>query len=507
MPGVVVERKGNKSPRPASARLANFFMGPASWGPYTPVKVTSINDFKTKLGTPIAGSWLYQCAKQFFDEKGRGEVWLQRVGHFADITSMVTKTSVASAITLKDRAVTPLDTLKVDSIYDGTEGNKYKIVIEQSKEAGHFKLTVKFEDAIKEIFPALNFDTTSPNYVETMINSKSSFIRVDDMSSASAAELKFPALGTFQLAGGSNGVSGLIDSDWIGSATSKTGVFGFDVVKNRRFSLSAPGNTSRAVLKALAEYAEGRQVGYVNAMVPVGIADQGYVDFKDNTGSYVADENGPLHFDALSLYGPWGYGKIETTGSMGYIPLEGVIAANDSKVDISRGVAKPAAGLTDGFISKVTCIGLERDADDAFLNTNNICTIKAFEDYGIVIWGVRTSSGSFDYQQKQISRTMQYFTQWCYDSFLKHTFEPIIESTFEAITTDGLQELNKRYGQGWLDDGGTGDTAEAFYFQCDYGNNTEETRVEKNIIIDMGARPVGAAEIIKVRLALHRGLA
>lgn len=503
MPGVVVETGGKKAPRTSSPGLAIFVLSPAAWGPFTPTKVTSIVDFEKKFGFPIANSWGYQGVKQFFDEKGKADVYFGRIAHYTDIADNLTLTAAKATYTINDRAATPLPTLKVDGKYHGTEGNNIKIVISDATidSTNKFKLQIKYRDKIIGTFDELTIAT-----VESAINDLNDYITVTDLGSSTAAPDNRPANGEYALTGGDDGITSLADSDWTGNQAAGTGLYMFDNIKNKRFIMIAPGNTSRAVIKAMCEYSNSRQVGYVIYQAPAGVTDAVAVDFKNGAGSYSSNGNGALTFAESSCYHPWGTGKILSSDVNGNIPLEGAIAANFSKTDARRGVAKPAAGLEDGYISTVTATGLASAVDDEYLNNNDICPLVVFENYGIAIWGARTTSTDDDYDQIQITRTIQWFTQWCYDNFLKYTFEPLNAATYERITTDALKTLNEKYAEGWFEDGGTGDPNEAFFFQCDYGNNTQEDRDARNIIVDFGVRPVGATEIIKVRLSLYRGL-
>src|SRR5919109_286642 len=77
-------------------------------------------------------------------------------------TAMVT-------LTFKDRAATPLNTLRVDGKWDGAYGNDVTIVITPptSGATGEFNLTVEDNGLIAEVFPNLSMESTKPSYVET----------------------------------------------------------------------------------------------------------------------------------------------------------------------------------------------------------------------------------------------------------------------------------------------------------------------------------------------------
>jgi hypothetical protein len=66
---------------------------------------------------------------------------------------------------------------------------------------------------LSEIDDFERMDETSTNHVELMINEVSDYITVSDLSPSTGTAEDRPALGTYQLVGGNNGLSGVTDSD------------------------------------------------------------------------------------------------------------------------------------------------------------------------------------------------------------------------------------------------------------------------------------------------------
>lgn len=507
MPGVIVEQGGRLAPSNTSPGLAIFVLGAADWGPFEATKVRSIGDFSKKFGGALTAGWLYQAVEQLFNEKVKADIYVGRLTHYTDPAIVSTATAAKSTKTIPDKAAEPVNTLKIDALYTGEKGNKISVKIEAGSSANLFTMTVSMEgETTVEVYKDVSMLDTNARYVENVVNSTSIYIRVTDLDSATVAPADMPENATYTLEGGLNGTQGLADADWSGNSISKTGVYIFDSIKNKRFIMLTPGLTSRSAIIDIANYVDLRQVGFYPYEAPVGITDAAAVDFKAGTGSYSADGLGSIDYRCTQQYHPWGYGKNKSTGIVGPISIIGAIAARHANTDYKRGPYKPAAGIEDGYISRINVSGVASEVDSDYLNENGIVPIVVFESYGICIWGARTTSSEFDYNQVQINRTIQWFIQWCYDNFLKYTFEPIVQSTFDKIDMNGNDILAKKYALGWFDDGATGDPTEAYFFQCDAGNNTVETAAAKEIIVDFGIRPPSAAEIIRVRLNLYRGL-
>jgi hypothetical protein len=144
-----------------------------------------------------------------------------------------------------------LDTLQVDGKTDGAYANDIRVLIAAatSGAADEFNLTVEDNGLVVEVFPNLSMDDAKPNYVETAINHPdrgSNLIRVTDLDAAASPPNDRPANGAFTLAGGSDGLAGLDDTDFIGSAAAKTGMHALDVVQNVSI-LIVPGRATAAV--------------------------------------------------------------------------------------------------------------------------------------------------------------------------------------------------------------------------------------------------------------------
>src|SRR5204863_3489842 len=102
---------------------------------------------------------------------------------------------------------------------------------------------------------SLSMTPAAPRYVETVINDArtgSSLVRVIDQLLAGHP---VPGVQFASLAGGNDGLTGLADTDFIGSAAGKTGLHALDRVLDLSL-LAVPGRATPAVHDAMLTYCE-----------------------------------------------------------------------------------------------------------------------------------------------------------------------------------------------------------------------------------------------------------
>ena len=124
--------------------------------------------------------------------------------------------------------------------------------------AGEFNIAVSIKGEIVEVFKNLSMDESKPNHVEIAVNEVSEYITVEDLSATANAAQDRPAVGTFSLAAGDDGVTGLTDADYIGDSSLHTGLYAFDEIDALNLLLvpgvtTAPGNHSRDRLRRESE--------------------------------------------------------------------------------------------------------------------------------------------------------------------------------------------------------------------------------------------------------------
>ena len=150
--------------------------------------------------------------------------------------------------------------LRVKAANEGAWGDKLSVQIEDGTRdpQGSFNLIVRHKSEVVEVFKDLSMDESSASHAELAINGRSEWITVEDLFSASGVATDRPAIGTYSLSGGENGLTGLTDADYTGDPSQHTGFYSFDEIDALNL-LMVPGVTTAAVISAGLAYAENRK--------------------------------------------------------------------------------------------------------------------------------------------------------------------------------------------------------------------------------------------------------
>lgn len=194
------------------------------------------------------------------------------------------------------------------------------------------------------------------------------------------------------LTGGTDGLSGLDDDDWIGSSATRTGLYAFDDIDDA-FGLACPESTSPSVVTAGIAYCENREdmVYYCEPPATVDSADEA-IDFRLGEGAWT-------HAAFNSSFGAMYFGRPRIrsakTNEITDISLigdvYGVHAYNDAKAEVwfaPAGLQRGRIPNTLGVHYNVGTPGRSSEMDD--LVNNQISPIVDFSDEGTVIWGEQT---------------------------------------------------------------------------------------------------------------------
>lgn len=117
-----------------------------------------------------------------------------------------------------------------------------------------FDLVVKYDGRIAERFNGVSMNANSTRYVETVVNDSSSgsdLVTVTDLSTVSPVPLNNPKVvsDTF-LTGGDDGLTGLVDDDYVGDVTAKTGIQAFRDYEDVVNYMAIPDQCTVAVQQA-----------------------------------------------------------------------------------------------------------------------------------------------------------------------------------------------------------------------------------------------------------------
>jgi phage tail sheath protein FI len=331
-----------------------------------PVLVTSFEEYVTTFGGFTPNSDLALAVSAFFENGGQ-VMWIVRIVHYGDTADRATKASRTATLVIKDRAQAPLDTLRVDAKWDGAYANDLRIGISPatSGAANEFNLSVRDGGLTVEVFPNLSMDPARPSYVEAVVNEidrGSRLIAATDLSSTAAAPGQLPALGSFgPLVGGDDGLVGLTDADFVGSAASRTGLHALDSIQALSV-LIVPGRATAAVHLAMLTYCEVTRDRGCFAVLdpPANQGAIGIVTYAESTAAILGlSELGALYWPRVKVVNPakvvFGSAPTLTVAPSGHIA--GVYARADGARP--GGVFVPPAGVQNGRLLGV--LGFETD--------------------------------------------------------------------------------------------------------------------------------------------------
>lgn len=268
-------------------------------------------------------------------------------------------------ITENGSAAGTSNTIKVIGKNEGTWINDYSIVIEAatSGDSDRFNLRIKRGTSTVETWPNLSMTTTDDRYVETFINENSIYIDIEDQFSAAVSPADMPALGEFSSwTNQDDGLTGLVDADFIGSDAGDTGLYAFDAVDNIGL-LMVPDRATSAVQNAMINYCEVHRLGTVFAILdsPEGLDEQAMKTYFETTAALAGlSEFGAMFWPRVKITNPNTsvYGNVDTVTVAPCGHIAGVMVRTDQSSP--GGIYRAPAGIERGILFGV--VGFETDA-------------------------------------------------------------------------------------------------------------------------------------------------
>jgi len=482
-PGVFVEEvPPGEQPIQAVGTSTGAFIGIAEKGALdTPKLVTNWSQFVRDFGSYRKDSFLAHAVNGFFLNGGT-RCYVSRVA---------SASAAIASVTLKDRAATPLDTLRVQALNEGAWGNGLTVDIADGTKAPatEIKLVVKEADEVVETWDDLSMDADADNYVESAINGQSRYVQVTDTDSATAPPNDRPAVQTdVALAGGIDGASDITDADYVGDPADRSGLHAFDTVDEVN-NLCIPGISSAAVVQAGLDYCDGRgDCGYI-----VDCPDGGDPTSTKTFREAYDSSRGYYYFPRIKALDP-------LTGRVRVIPPSGHIAGLFARSDGSRGVHKaPSNEVVRG------AIGLEYDVTDGeqeILNPVGVNCIRSFRGRGIRVWGARTMSSEPSLRHIHKRRFLMFVEESIAESTQWIVHEPNDQRLWGKIVRSISSFLRRQWLEGALFGASE---SEAYYVKCDEETNPLEVRQAYQVITEIGVNIVETAEFVVFRVAQWSG--
>jgi phage tail sheath protein FI len=454
------------------------FAGVTEKGRFGSFLVTSWNKFKEEYGGYINDSYLAYAVKGFFDNGGT-RAYISRVVHY----STGAKTSAKATANLTSGASDVV--ANIDAISDGVWGNGLAVKIENwSNTDKTFDISITFGGSqVENPIRTVTLET-----LEEKINGSSKLITVtvlDDSASLTN--------GTYVLANGNDGLSGLTSTDYVGDASLRNGIQAFS---NEPINLIAvPGVTDTAVLSGLEAFCLNRRV-YAITETAVGKTPSTAVTFKTTAS---------VSIDRMAMYYPW----IQVADPIGFgdnpqklIPPSGHVMGVYARTDSTRGVFKAPAGEVEGKLVGIT--GLEYNTDDdeqAILTPAGINAIRALTGAGIVVWGTRSvAAASSKFRYIPVRRSADYVEESIKASTRWSTFEPNDSQLYGKLQS-AIEAFLRPY---WKSGALKGKVeSDAFFVRCDDNTTTEDEANNGYVYAEVGIATVKPAEFIIFRVQVR----
>ncbi|MEO1336863.1 MAG: phage tail protein, partial [Myxococcota bacterium] len=290
--------------------------------------------------------------------KAGRQLWVIRTVHYADVADPATTTATRAAGNLTaSSGATPADTVRVEGKDPGAHGNRLTVEVRPatSGEETAFDLRVIEDGLIREVFVNLSMEASAERYIEQIVNNAqlgSTLIRVTDLRLEDAPT---PTSQSITLTGGNDGLTGLTDSDFVGSEAGKTGLHALDEVQDLSL-LIVPGRATPAVHNAMLAYAETKRAGSVFAILdpPDQQSAVAIVNYVTTTASLLnLSEFGAIYWPRVRVINP--AKSILGPDDQITVAPSGIIAGVFARTDAATpgGVYQPPAGIDKGRMFSV----------------------------------------------------------------------------------------------------------------------------------------------------------
>ncbi len=403
--------------------------------------------------------------------------------------------------------------LSVEALNPGTWGNGIQVVARATTTLGapadNFDLLVYAPVdssgtlGLVEQFSNMSADSSDARYVETAVAegiagefNKSNYILVDVLSNAGTVTPGTYALATGGGTVGTDGVSGLAASDYIGSVSGTTAT-GLQAVRNAErveFNiLAVPGISHKDVIAEMLDLAANRNDCMVIVDPPIGATRDQIIDWHNGTSTIFANSpTTPLDSRFGALYWSWIKQEDKYNKKTLFMPPSGLVAAawafNDQVAGAQFAPAGHTRGLVDGLAVEFS--PEQEDRDLLVGDQNRVNPIVDFIQGGLTIFGNRTLQRKRTALDNVHTQRMLIFAMKLVATAAKFlVFEPNDEITwrkFTALVNPILESL--KAGRG----------IDQLFVLCDASTNPPAQRQNKIMKGIIKIRPVDAAEILSI---------
>lgn len=207
-------------------------------------------------------------------------------------------------------------------------------------------------------------------------------------------------------------------------------------------------------------------------------------------------ENAAVYFPPLVAPDPLADGEPT------FVMPSGAIAGIWARTDVTRGVWKAPAGITDGLLTGATGVSVPlTDLENGQLNPIGVNCLRQFPGQGPLVWGARTMAGADDrasaWKYLPVRRTALFLEETLFRGTSWVRFEPNDEALRASIRLDIEMFMGELFRKGAFQ----GTTREdAYLINCDATNNPQAD-IDRGIVnILVGFAPLRPAEFVLVRI-------
>lgn len=380
----------------------------------------------------------------------------------------------------------------------GIDGNETQVVVENNPAEGTFSLAVYSYGAQVEVWAPLSKDEANRYYVESYLVANSDYIKVTDNTDTAA----LPAAGTYDLAGGTDGIPADPDDQdslLVGLSTAMTGMQSMSDPEQVDIDLVAcPGHASTTVVQALIDLCQTtRQDCFAVLDTPFGLTVREVVQWQNGVHPL---NDARFDSDFGAIYWPWL--KIRDTFNRVdvWVPPSGNVLAAYARNDQLGAPWTAPAGTTRGLVFNVLDAFTRptlAERDSMYQNRNCVNPIITFADAGsFMIFGQKTLQrlpSALD--RVNVRRMLLNIEKRIKIVSRNLLFEPNDARTrerFISLATAILTDVQVKRG------------VDSFIVKCDTDINTPDVVDRNELRAQIGVIPVHAAEFIFIEFSLHR---
>lgn len=409
----------------------------------------------------------------------------------------------AGAIPLFNTTGTAVPIVKFSASAVGAWGNNiYVDITDSNTSQGRVNLTIRYggtaDSNIVERFIDVTMNRTDGRYLVSMVNSVtlgSKYIRATDLGTYTTwnSAITPQTQSGVALAGGSDGVA---------TPSLLTATQSLSTIQGN-LDINLPGVSSSATLNPIISFITGTPNMFLVVDTPQAtIGSDGVTPNESATvNSYLSMVLGSSSLTPnaqTAIYGPWLQVSDPLSlvpGATRTLPSGGAVLGLYSQSDARYGVQRAPAGVTIP-LQRVVNVELPfQNSNLDLLNTNGIDINRAVPGYGFCVMGVRTLQANLPTRYVNTQRTLmniQFNLNQITQFAVFANNNATLWSRLAAVVTQYLQGI---WQQGVLN-GSTAD--QAFFVECDSGNNTPTTIAAGEVHVKVGLALNTPAEFVVI---------